>query len=292
MACAIEDAGWEIRDSLCWLYGQGFPKSHNLAGEWDGWGTALKPAFEPIILARAPMAERTVAANVQRYGTGAINVDACRIGTDGGGWNGLGSTHDETQWRLNNPDGVQRVSGRWPANVTLDEDAARLLDEMSGIRKSGAMHGEYEGNSSSAVAYSPRGMAPRSIEANEGGASRFFYTAKASSEERNRGLDDLSHEYGYRENGFSDKISSAKNPRGNHHPTVKPVALMQWLCRLITPPGGMVLDPFAGSGTTGIAAMREGFRFVGIEQDAEYAAIARKRIAGDAPLLQGTEAAG
>jgi DNA modification methylase len=274
MACAIEDAGFEVRDSIHWIYGSGFPKSLDVskaidkaagaerevgqrkltgtarikggqggatsgdpsrlyatneirdtlpitapatdaARQWQGWGTALKPAHEPIVVARKPL-DGTVSENVLAHGTGAINVDACRVGTSGGGWNGLGDTPRNAYGLGWKPDGIQRsVNGRWPANIVLDEDAGRELDEQSG------------------------------------GASRFFYCAKASKSERGE---------------------------GNTHPTVKPVSLMRWLVRLVTPPNGIVLDPFTGSGTTGVASVLESFQFIGCEQSEEYANIANSRI--------------
>jgi site-specific DNA-methyltransferase (adenine-specific) len=181
MVCAIEDAGFEIRDTIAWLYGQGFPKSKNLG---KGRGTALKPAIELICVARKPLSESTVANNVLMHGTGGINIDACRADC-----------------------------GRWPANVLHDGSKA--------------------------------------VEAAfNGTASRFFYTAKAGRQGR----------------------------AGSKHPTVKPLALMRWLCRLVTPPGGTVLDCFAGSGTTGEAAYLEGFRAVLIEREAEYIADIHTRL--------------
>lgn len=226
------------------------------AKQWQGWGTALKPSFEPIILARKPLIG-TVAANVLAHGTGAIHVDACRIGTestvrnshaDMGHHGGLLSSDYQTG----------SASGRWPANVVLDEVAAALMDEQSGKRKSrgrrGIGRGTEQRNTFGAGLNSP---ASEPMYDDTGGASRFFYTAKASSRERHAGLSE----------------------RGNGHPTVKPLSLMQWLVRLITPPNGVVLDPFAGSGSTGCAAVLESFRFIGIEREAEYVEIAEKRIA-------------
>jgi len=266
MACAIEDAGFDVRDQIMWLYGSGFPKSLDVskaidkaagavrevvatipdrwagkgsvleranretrenadttapatddARRWSGWGTALKPAHEPICMARKPLAG-TVAANVLRYGTGAINVDGCRVGTDGGTTrNGL-SYVGESGWTTGHC--VQRIdAGRWPANVLHDG----------------------------------------SDEATEGlrDAARYFYTAKASGEDRDEMLGDV--------------------PK-NVHPTVKPTDLMRYLVRMVTPPGGLVLDPFTGSGSTGRAAMLEGMRFIGCELSPEYADIARARI--------------
>jgi DNA modification methylase len=303
LAVAIEDAGWEVRDCLSWLYGSGFPKSLDIskaidkaagaerevvgtkrgtaadpstgrkdmpgkatgvkqigidvlitvpatdaAKQWDGWGTALKPAWEPIVLARKPLVG-TVAANVTQYGTGGINVDGCRIGTDDNLNGGAYATEKHRvggiYGNLNYAAGTyKQPSGRWPANVCLDEDAAALFPE-----------------------------------------SRFFYTAKASRREREAGLDGMPRKdkpgafdddaYEWKQGGGHVKAS----PAANHHPTVKPIALMRWLCRLVTPPNGLVLDPFNGSGSTGCAAVLEGFRYLGAELDAEYVEIARKRIA-------------
>lgn len=231
LAVAIEDAGWEIRDCIMWIYGSGFPKSHNLKDEWQGWGTALKPAFEPFILARKPL-DGTVAQNVQRHGCGGLNVDGCRIGMDGetierkSRYTGhLTNSHIEMRpWMVRKFEAGQPLkndfvnsAGRWPANVIHDGS-----DEAS----------------------QPFGS-----------AARFFYCPKASKSEREAGLDQT-----------------------NHHPTVKPVALMAYLCRLITPPDGTILDPFCGSGSTGVAAVREGFNFIGIELNPEYAEIANRRI--------------
>ena len=572
LTVAIEDAGFEIRDCLSWLYGSGFPKSldvskaidkmrrrdyvqaaidlgitipgNNLhdwtkaehspgdewwerfkaylspeqwgaierrvigsddkgegswfgadgefdltapatpeAAQWAGWGTALKPAWEPVIVARKPLVG-TVAANVLAHGTGALNIDGCRIVTDGGGWNGLGHTHDETQWRLNNPDGVQRSVGRWPANTILDESAAALLDEMSGERKSpktytrkadgfgstsyrvgepagkeslnygdtggasrffkvvspdaysdsscyngmdqedtacgddlteaestsaGKRTGSSDGNSrtdgfgnrqtalsltdtksttetrtrstttSATSSASPRNGTTTTISGNgkitesltalsndgasgaantspsttspsgdpapitgtakpapantsetgnaattntpapgsasgtpsasqpdpfltvplddpEAEVTRFGYFPKASRRERNAGLEGMPEQHIRRMSGGeyahnSGSTVSSKNGAHsqNHHPTVKPIALMRWLVRLVTPPGGTVLDPFAGSGSTGCAAVLEGFEFIGVEQDPTYAQIAERRIAfwrenGDKPV--------
>jgi DNA modification methylase len=287
LACAIEDAGWEVRDTLSWLYGNGFPKSHNLAvafdkqdgmaargvgfttagytasatvpggmhkehvgksdlaRQWQGWGTALKPAWEPIIMARKPLAG-TVAANVALHGTGALNVDGCRIDASAGRPHIASKAEPSLNAFGNGLNGSafagSTTLGRWPANVLLDEDAAAMLDEPS----------------------------------------RFFYVAKASRSEREAGLDGMPVTLSVHGNKWTEndaRENGKPTPRTNHHPTVKPIALMRWLCRLVTPPGGVVLDPFTGSGTTGCAAALEGFRFVGIEREAEYVAIAEHRIA-------------
>lgn len=219
------------------------------ARQWQGWGTALKPAFEPVVVARKPF-QGTVAANVLAYGTGAINVDACRIGTEGGssipgGMNSLNAGNASHGYRASayqtdTPE-PPAPSGRWPANVLLDQHAAAWVDEQSGARKSGSRKaGVYRGigyMGSDATEYPE-------VEASEGGASRFFYTAKAPKSER-------------------------PNVDGVQHATVKPLAIMRWLIRLVTPPGGTVLEPFAGSGTTLEAAALEGFKSIGIELDGD-----------------------
>lgn len=218
LAVAIEDAGWEIRDTIMWVYGSGFPKSHDVSkaidkaagetGQWSGWGTALKPAYEPIIVARKPLCG-TVAETVLRHGTGALNIDGCRAGA------------------------------RWPANVIHD----------------GAMHEH----------------------------GRYFYCAKTSKADRNDGCDDMALRddvgvYNMRHDAHAIANGMTTTPRRNHHPTVKPTELMRYLVRLVTPPGGVVLDPFCGSGSTGRGAILEQAAFIGIELDAEYLEIARRRI--------------
>lgn len=250
----IEDAGFEIRDQIQWLYGSGFPKSHNLDGEWEGWGTALKPANEPICLARKPF-KGTVASNVLKHDTGALNIDESRIGPPQNRQTKWASNdgHDNAMNKVSQGwDGNYRLEsrGRWPANVILDEEAAQMLDEQSG-----QLHSRPNKN--------PRKLGDQKWYENKdedilrpqhdvsGGASRFFYVAKASKRERGE---------------------------GNAHPTVKPLKLMQYLIKLITPPGGTVLDPFMGSGSTGVAAKALGFKFIGIEMNKEYLEIAEKRI--------------
>lgn len=292
LTCAIEDAGWEIRDCLSWLYGSGFPKSHN--GPWGG--TALKPAWEPIILARKPLVG-TVAANVEAHGTGGLNIEGCRI---------EGVPPSVPQPAFNSPTGMtygfkagegrngqmSSASGRWPANVVLDEDAAAMLDEQSGDRPvSGAAKnggGNYNQGGSSPGMFGVSGGDPSRWPNDTGGASRFFYCAKASRSEREKGLEGMPEKFARRYGEQAQGGSPQQTPRiareaANHHPTVKPIALMRWLCRLVTPQGGLVLDPFTGSGTTGCAAVLEGFRFVGVEREAEYVEIARRRIAHHQP---------
>jgi len=318
LACALEDAGFEIRDSLTflWVYGTGFPKSLNvskaldkavgaertevrpyiapdgkprptvvadwayadargeaeganrreasvsapasdLAKQWDGWGTALKPAFEPIVLARKPL-EGTVAKNVQKWGTGALNIDATRIGigdeVSGGGanfdaWRGGEGRADRPAQH-----GVQQEGhnkGRWPANVVLDKEAGALLDAQSGTLVSGSGKKNTRRSTGEIFAAVQHSADDKEFAGDSGGASRFFYCAKTSRKERGE---------------------------GNNHPTVKPIALMRWLIRLVTPPNGSVLDPFCGSGSTGLAALQEGLRFIGLEREPAYASIAKKRL--------------
>lgn len=230
LASAIEDGGWEVRDAISWLYSSGFPKSRNLHGEWEGWGTALKPAWEPLILARKPL-EGNVEQNVAKHRTGVINIDSARLD--------MGEEYDPNSIQRQGASGKGKVGnafgagglvgkeiptfnpkGRWPANVALDEEAAEILDNDVGRTEFG-------------------------------GPSRFFFTSKASRRERGE---------------------------GNNHPTVKPLALMRYCVKLLTPPGGTVLDPFAGSGTTLLAAMEEGFNSIGIEREAEYVEVIRSRV--------------
>lgn len=287
LTCAIEDAGWEIRDCVMWVYGSGFPKSHNLHGEREGWGTALKPAWEPIIVARKPLVG-TVAANVLAHGTGAMNVDGCRVK-----WAGLedaaaaavgysDSIGKESRNGTNTYD-PEAIIGRWPANVVHDgsEEVVERFPESESspfMSKAGVGERGYEG-----------GLARYSgvFHNDAGSAARFFYCAKASRSERNAGMDcDVEYEHsGPRGHTLNGDGSPRPRPRPNHHHTVKPVALMQWLCRLVTPPAGIILDPFMGSGSTGVAADREGFSFIGFDLSPEYVEIARRRIAADCPLF-------
>jgi site-specific DNA-methyltransferase (adenine-specific) len=290
LACAIEDAGWDIRDCLMWVYGSGFPKSHNLKGEWSGWGTALKPAWEPIILARKPLSG-TVAANVLEYGTGGINVDGCRVegvvpktvhGVSSRQGEVYGKYRDEPQ--ESNPNSL----GRWPANMIHDgsdevvagfpQSVARpVKPENIGKSGSGEKRGIF-GNGS---------VVQSGYYDSETSAARFFYCAKASKADRDEGLDAMptvtADPYGqHRGRRMEDndaRFDGKPAAQGrNYHPTVKPTALMQYLCRLVTPPDGLVFDPFTGSGSTGKAAMLEGLRFVGAELSEEYIEIARARI--------------
>ncbi len=312
LACGIEDAGFEVRDCLAWLNGSGFPKSLDVskaidkaagangeaecavtapatpeAQKWDGWGTALKPAHEPIVLARKPLAG-TVSANVLKHGTGALNVDGCRVGTDeicahGGGQNDARIYGGGKGLPAIEP-GANPHTGRWPANVILDPEAAALLDEQTGELGPGAFPAARgpDGDRQAYGAFKGQdGLDARRTD--KGGASRFFYVAKASSAERNAGLDgfELGEGIGQVFKTLPDQRMDREQERRlrrNIHPTVKPIELMRWLVRLVTPPGGTVLDPFAGSGTTGIACALEGAQFTGIERDPGYAWIAEARI--------------
>lgn len=338
MACAVEDAGFEIRDSLQWLYGSGFPKSLNVskaidaslglerpilgdnpnarpidgdgsgysgatshdphltgpasaaAAQWEGWGSALKPAYEPIVLARKPL-DGTLIANVQKWGTGALNIGGCRID--------MGAEYDPARTQncktkqsgdtvtLNVPGHSQptyNAAGRWPANVLLDEEAAAQLDASQPRKKS--RKGKPRASAHPGDGY---GMTHTGAEYDdEGGPSRFFYTAKPGKSEKNAGCEHLPlRSAGEATGGRAEGSAGLDNPRAgagrtagarNFHPTVKPVELMRYLCRLITPPGGIVLDPFTGSGTTGIAALAEGFRFVGVELTDDYLPIITARL--------------
>lgn len=290
MASGLEDAGFEVRDCLAWIFGQGFPKSLNFP---DGWGTALKPAYEPIIVARKPLTG-TVKANRERFGTGAINIESCRLG-DNVRLNGSASENriygqfkgDETEGRV--------AIGRWPANVAFDESAAAMLDEQSGELVSGDWT-ELNRNSDkfrNAYAAFKGERVEHGRHSDSGGASRFFYVAKPSREERDIGCHDLhprQRDDSRKEGnpGGDNPRNRGLQPRGNHHPTVKPIELMRWLVRLVTPVGGTVLDPFTGSGTTGCACAFELFNFIGIEREAEYVEIAKRRIASCAPLFTET----
>lgn len=236
MTCAIEDAGFEIRDQMMWVYGSGFPKSHNIAKalnkseasaakQWEGWGTALKPAHEPICLARKPI-EGTVVDNVLKWEVGGLNLDGCRVGEG---------------------------TGRFPANL-MHDGSQEVVDLFPGE--------------------------------NQSSAARFFYCPKASKADRDEGCESLEEKRTAKLGGSNndrddlDPVSERfrTSPSRNNHPTVKPTELMRYLCRLITPTGGTVLDPFNGSGSTGKAALLEGFNYVGIELDPDYVAIAEARI--------------
>ena len=364
MAVRIEDAGFEIRDMIAWVYGSGFPKSldvskaidkaagaerekkrhksrpetcgtmsgtcdtrpwieesrekgyHEVAGDtpvtlaaaqWDGWGTALKPALEPITLARKPL-EGTVAANVLKWHTGALNIGACRVEhaseadrasatpqgkvTAKSGALAGKTQHDGYRAEFDRPD---TSKGRWPANLIHDGS-----DEVVGLfpQSSAGKTGKATIPSNPIKLQSSHTV--NHVGHNDSGsAARFFYCAKASKKDRDEGCEGLEervagvgdvdessgrdstkpgNQYGEGSRNRVEAGLSPTIPRRNHHPTVKPTALMRYLCRLVTPPEGIVLDPFMGSGSTGKAAMLEGFQFVGIERDAEYFEIAKSRI--------------
>jgi site-specific DNA-methyltransferase (adenine-specific) len=337
LACAIEDAGWEMRDSvglphrsgewgdcpwlLAWVYGSGFPKSKNVGSctcgtetaehtrecesivmsAWRGWGTALKPAWEPIILARKPL-EWTVAENVQKWGTGALNIVGCRINPAAEG--------DYDHWR--DPDNIvphagfegksfamgrrsmsnPHPAGRWPANLIHDGS-----DEVVGLFPQAEVRGSAKSGMTKTRPANPTGLfgglggaGGAALHNDSGSAARFFYCAKASRAEREEGLDGTPERLGGMVSNTSGQHLTRRDGGApglvhNNHPTVKPIDLMRYLCRLVTPPGGTVLDPFMGSGSTGKAAMLEGFGFIGIDNVPEYVEIARRRIEGTAPLF-------
>lgn len=298
MVCGIEDAGFEIRDSIQWVFGSGFPKSHNLDGEHDGWGTALKPAHEPICVARKPLIG-TVAANVAVHGTGAMNIDACRVHSE----DAQGYAYTVTRLApgaTQNKSGVTKQAGveysgrtkdgRWPANLIHDGSA----EVLAAFPDAPGQQGEISNSSSPRAGVNTYGamrrgspnkgavgfnMLPGGRRLDAGSAARFFYCAKASRLDRNEGTG-AGGAAAVSTNATMRRIETADwtARNGNHHPTVKPTDLMSYLLRLVTPPGGLALDPFMGSGSTGKAAMREGFRFVGIELDPEYIEIAQARI--------------
>jgi site-specific DNA-methyltransferase (adenine-specific) len=252
MAVRIEDAGFEIRDQIMWVYGSGFPKSHNLG---EGWGTALKPAHEPIVMARKPF-KGNVAQNVLEWGTGGLNIDESRIGDK---------------------------NGRWPANIMFDEEAGQVLDEQSGISK-GNKPGSIRKGTSNFLSNFETEQSERTGYNDLGGASRFFYCPKASKKDRDEGLNDFPDYDKYADtssdtHSFSHMVKEGKQVLvKNNHPTVKPTELMLYLIKLVTPKGGTVLEPFMGSGSTGKAAIRGGFDFIGIEKEEEYLKIAEARI--------------
>jgi DNA modification methylase len=262
------------------------------AKRWEGYGTALKPAHEPIILARKPPSG-TTAATVLEHGTGALNIDGCRIGSDTVGWEGGANKRFEYSGSgVHQPQHVvegdaRPVVGRWPANVILDEAAGAMLDGQSGQSKSGTQRAP---KGRGGIWSTESGQAPAGPQyADFGGASRYFYCAKASRAEREAGLDGLRKaSAGELTGGRAEGSAGLNSPRtgagrtssgrANVHPTVKPINLMRWLVRLVTPPGGIVLDPFTGSGTTGCAAVLESVRFLGLELSPEYVEIAEARI--------------
>lgn len=267
------------------------------AAQWQGWGTALKPAFEPIVLARKPLSEKTVAANVLRWGTGAINVDACRIGDTVETWpksRSYAPGQMQPGGRGETMATGEAPAGRWPANFTHDgSDEVLAHFPVTGPSKAnsrGALADIRGGKFNDSERRIVGSATVRGFDDAGGSAARFFYCPKASKADRNRGLDDATAQPSaaseFRPN-HAEKAANGEdgNPYGrfkplkNFHPTVKPTALMQWLCRMVTQPGGVVLDPFMGSGSTGVACMLEGFQFVGCEMTEEYLPIAEARIA-------------
>jgi site-specific DNA-methyltransferase (adenine-specific) len=296
MTVAIEDAGFEIRDQIMWLYGSGFPKSHNVGKqenceEWNGWGTALKPAHEPICVARKPLIG-TVAENVLTHGTGAINVDACRVGNDGG----TKASEVYPNTKTNNSYGnglngnkkpISINNGRWPANIIHDGSAEVLAGFPETVGKFAmSKHGSGTNTKYGKFERTEKSLLNDGIT-DKGSAARFFYCAKASKKDRDEGLDGFEEVVTGSFEGNADISNSRKIgdqpskpnlPRANHHPTVKPTNLMQYLCRLVTPLNGLILDPFLGSGSTGKAAIYEGFRFIGFDLNQEYIDIAKARI--------------
>ena len=247
LTSGLEDAGLEIRDVLMWLHGQGMPKSRRLPG---GLGTALKPTYEPIILARRPLAA-PAADNVRRHGTGALNIDACRIPPL--------ANHRDAAVRTRGDDPVSRDEGRWPANLVLAHAPSCRPERCAAACPAGQLDDQT----------TTRGL---------GRASRFLYCAKASRRERDAGCQHLpARDLDLFPNARRDRHAPPRRVR-NAHPTVKPLDLMRWLIRLATPPDGLVLDPFCGSGTTGIAAILEDRRFLGIELDHDHANVANARI--------------
>jgi hypothetical protein len=286
LMCGIEDAGFQLRDTLGWIFGSGFPKSHNLDGDWKGWGTALKPAWEPIVLARKPPLG-TVAANVQRHGTGALNIDGCRVESGDALIRPAIQRHDNEVLGKGLGAGTQiEPLGRWPANIAHDgsEDVLAVFPDSTSTGGDGYKQSMFCGGKKTGG----HGLG------DSGSAARFFYCAKASKSDRNEGLEGMEKRevaLPGKSEGYNPKTgewsgSSEFRKRENHHPTVKPTKLMRWLCRLVTPPGGLILDPFMGSGSTGKAALAEGFRFVGIELQPEYCAIAEKRMSEIQPELK------
>lgn len=308
---AIRMAGFEIRDEIMWIYSQGFPKSldvsraisktdNDAAEQWQGWGTALKPAHEPICVARKPLIG-TVAANVAKYGTGALNIDACRVPTE------VGASPSEARRTTARRTGVtpgrpgeygatlrNRISperylqerpgealGRWPSNFIHDgseEVLAAFPDapgQMAKVKGTEPTANGFSGPVQYGGFLGRRESAPPRQETSKS-AARFYYCAKTSRADRNEGLSDPGPQF---KHGATLRQIENTQTKGNNHPTVKPTALMAWLCCLVTPPGGRVLDPYMGSGSTGKAAMLEGFEFVGIEREPEHLETARARIA-------------
>lgn len=291
----IEDAGFEIRDQIGWVYGSGFPKSSNQHGDWEGWGTALKPAWEPIVMARKPLIG-TVSANLAAHGTGALNIDGCRVATDDRWPVSIHGASDSIgTFKTNIRVVEQNDLGRWPANLIHDGSDEVLagfptttVGTFSGHRnepKTKHAFGEFELRDE------------KGHVGSTGSAARYFYCAKASKQDRDDGVTTPEQPIVTfaTANGTSGKPSSISEGREtayrNTHPTVKPTDLMRYLCRLVTPPGGTVLDPFMGSGSTGRGAVLEGFSFVGIEMETAYYDLADARIAAAEATMVARQAA-
>ena len=290
LMCAIEDAGWQIRDCMMWLYGSGFPKSHNKLG-LEGYGTALKPAWEPIILAMKPI-DGTFAQNTEKWGVAGINIEESRIPSES--WsrpsrpNIRGGNYCNSE---EEPVPRSNDKGRWPANLILDEEAAQELDRQSGTSKSiqsnRGLLADMRGNNYNSCD-KEKIFDSDSIRGHNdsGGASRFFYCAKASSKERNEGLEGMPLKEKplmgkFKDNPGRETPKSSPTPRQNFHPTVKPLALMKYIIKLLAPPGNpILLDPFAGSGSTLVAAKQLGIQCIGIELEKEYCEIAERRLEG------------
>jgi site-specific DNA-methyltransferase (adenine-specific) len=308
MTVAIEDAGFEIRDCIAWMYGSGFPKSHNIGKAVDKLegnerevvglherqnlkkgGAALKPAFEPVVMGRKPF-KGTVAQNVLENGVGGLNIDGCRVGNETM-INQPAGDNDvyNTSWKGSKTQPTIS-EGRFPANVILDEEAGKILDEQSGNIKGGKNMTPYESPIDNPVRMNSSKQINRIGYEDNGGASRFFYCPKTSKKDRNEGCDELPQKANVFMSPDSrtnkehyDRTSPGMErfktePKSNFHPTVKPTDLMSYLIRLVTPKGGVVLDPFMGSGSTGKGAVREGMDFIGIEREEEYYQIAQSRI--------------
>ena len=294
---AIRLAGFEIRDQIDWVYGSGFPKSLDVSKatgdeQWQGWGTALKPAHEPICVARKPLTG-TVAENVLQFGTGGMNIDGCRIDIIGDRRSPLAS--DGTVHRPNgscygkheNSETFDLTQGRWPANFIHDgsDEVVSLFPAKAGA--AAPVKGTEQSEVTNGIYGKFNDRLPGQFYSDSGNAARFFYCAKASKSDRDEGVMlamVTAAEMTDREpdtEGLNSPRAGAGRTSGarNNHPTVKPTTLMQWLVRLVTPPGGKVLDPFTGSGSTGKACAIEGFDFIGFEMDPHYCEIAKQRIA-------------
>jgi len=339
MACGIENAGFEIRDCIMWLYGSGFPKSLNIgkqidkiqgnereeieeehwgrknrsyetdatvfsqnrvddkkdgkriitkgSSEWEGWGTALKPAVEPIVVARKPLSEKNVALNVLKWGTGGINIDECRIATEEetrrikGGWQNGGYVNGKYDSNKYNAFESRENNGRFPANIILDEEAGEMLDEQTGNIGCSSDREKYKGsNYGTSMFLGEKPLFNSPTYTDKGGASRFFYCAKASKSERNYGCEELEAKHidiqqPHNSKDLEERYSMTSK---NNHPTVKPIALMEYLIKLVSRENAIVLDPFLGSGTTAIACLKTNRKFIGIEKEPEYIKIAEARI--------------